>query len=224
MKTLKILAAAVIALFAAHAMAGSVPYQNVGHVAPTNTFTATATGVITGYFVLGGSASGGYAGDLDYVQMLDLTNPSADTGWHFDNQTTVAGATANFGNVQAGDVLEFQLRNAYLTTTGNPNGIILSSNPANSYDGLNHAYSTSFAGGTLNGVNIPAGTYVGMEDLPESFYGYTGISDFNYNDDTFVFTDVGANDPSATPEPGSLVLMGTGLLGVAVLVRKKVHA
>ena len=58
---------------------------------------------------------------------------------------------------------------------------------------------TAYAGGTPNGAAIPAGTYVGMEDLNKS------TADFNYNDDSFVFTNVSS---TVTPEPTSLLLLG----------------
>ncbi|HVP50208.1 MAG TPA: PEP-CTERM sorting domain-containing protein [Candidatus Bathyarchaeia archaeon] len=80
------------------------------------------------------------------------------------------------------------------------------SDPALSYDGVNHAYATPFAG--RNG--IPAGIFVGMKDLP------VGQSDLDYNDDPFVFTNV-----SSTPEPGTLAMLGSGILGVAGILRRK---
>jgi len=208
MKIKAILVAAALVLSVVQAKA-QIPYGNVGTVAPTNVFKATTTGDITGYFV-----SGGGAGDTDYVQMVDVTTDTS-SGWLFDNHGTVVGATADFGFATAGDTLEFQLENTNITTNSFPDGIVLSSIPADSYDGVNHAYSTSWAGGTLNGASIPAGTYVGMEDLP------VPDSDLNYNDDSFVFT--GVAETSATPEPSSFMLLGTGLLGLVEFGRRKLR-
>lgn len=208
MKIRIILAASALIAFGSYAQA-QIPYPNIGTIAPTNTFTATSTGDITGYFVQGGAASGGGASDLDYVQMIDLTT-NTSSGWLFDNQTTVAGASADFGSVNAGDTLEFQLLNVSL---GNE---VFSSIPADSFDGDNHAYSTSWGGGTLNGATIPAGTYIGMEDEPASF------SDFNYNDDSFVFTDVSSTP--TIPEPSSFYMLGSGLLGLMEYGRRKLRA
>jgi hypothetical protein len=153
--------------------------------------------------------------------MIDVTTNTA-SAWTFDNQTTSIGTEADFGPVNAGDVLEFQLLNTSLTTVAFPGGIILSSIPADSFDGDNHAYSTAFAGGNLNGGTFPAGTYIGMEDEPASWNGNPNFSDFNYNDDSFVFTDVAS--AVATPEPNSFLLLGTGLLGLVEYGRRKLRA
>ena len=79
MKIKAILVAAALVLSVVQAKA-QIPYGNVGTVAPTNVFKATTTGDITGYFVQGGYASGGGAGDLDFVGMLDVTT-NTFSGW-----------------------------------------------------------------------------------------------------------------------------------------------
>ena len=178
-------------------LADSIPYANTGTVAPTQTFTATATGNVVGYFY---SAS---ASDTDLSRMVDTTAGHTFTSaWFFNNQTTATGTVQNFGSVTAGDTLVFELENTNLSNE------IFASDPSLSADGINHAYSTAFSGAGT----IPAGTYIGMEDLPN------GISDFDYNDDSFVFTNVGI---TPAPEPSSLLLFGTGILGAAGAIRRR---
>lgn len=186
------------------AVADVVPYSSPGTIAPQSTITAAATGDVVGYFVLGGKFSGGTAVNTDTVRLFDVTTGYM-SAYFFNNQTTAAGTSANFGQVNAGDTLVFELYDSKLNQ-------VFATNATYSADGVNHGYVTAFAGGTMNGVSLPAGTYVGMEDLNKS------NSDFNYKDDTFVFTNVNA---VATPEPTSLMMLGTGVLGMAGTLRRK---
>ena len=199
--------------------ADNLPYGNPGTVAPTTALTATATGEITGYFY--GSAAGG----SDYVRLLDVTS-GYTSRFLLDNHTTAPGASVNFGAVTAGDSLVFELVNSDVETTDgyknfstlgpiDPNArvnqYIMASEAAYSFDGINHAYVTAFSGDPA--LDIPSGTYLGMEDLPAY------VSDLDYNDTQFVFTDVSAT--SVTPEPSSLALLGTGVLGMAGALRRR---
>lgn len=189
------------------AYGGPIPYPNPGTIAPQMLLTASATGNVTGYFIQGGAASGGGAVDVDTIFLFDVTTGTR-TGPFFNNQTTAAGTSADFGHVNAGDVLVFELLDATFAN------MVAATDALYSTDGVNHGYETSFAGGRQNGANFPAGTYVGIEDRPN------GSSDFNYQDDTFIFTNVGA--AATTPEPNTLFLIGTGVLGLAGAVRRKI--
>lgn len=204
---------------AGRALADQVMDPTGGYIAPTTTLTASATGDVTGYFLF--SAAGGH----DYVRLLDTSTGYA-SAFLLGNYSTLPGQSVSFGMVHAGDNLVFELVNSDVETTkgykdfstlgpldpnAQTNHFLLSSDPAYSVDGFNHAYVTAFDGDTSLG--IPAGTFVGMEDLPSY------ATDWDYNDTESVFTNVSA--AAATPEPGSLLLMGSGLAAMWLPFRRR---
>jgi hypothetical protein len=206
MKTLRYtsiiaVAVATLAMLASQAKADVIPYPNIGTVDPPSTITAVNTGVIDAWFY-------GYnAADTDQVQIIDVTTSTA-SGWFFVNNATTPGTeAAGILSVNAGDVLEFQLDD--LTQ-----GDILSSNPLNSPDGINHAYITPYSGGTIGSSTVPAGDFVGMEDRTIGQH-----SDLDYNDDQYIFDNIQSSPNPPVPEPGTLSLFGTGLLGLAGMLR-----
>ena len=184
--------------------AGTIPYPSAGQIAPeVATYAASNSGVDL-YFT-------GYSAVLDDTISVFDVNTGYNSGPLLDNQTTAVGTEVAVGTtpgqINAGDRLIL-----YINT---PLGQFASAG-SDSADGVNHAYVTPFPGGMVGGVLVPSGYFVGMEDLPN------GISDFDYNDDMFVLTGIA----TVTPEPGSLLLLGTGLLGgMAVLsYRRKAAA
>jgi hypothetical protein len=192
--------------------ADMIPYGNPGHVASTTPVTSTGT-TLDVYFY------GSDASDTDYIQVKDVTQ-----GWTsnliLDNHTSAVGLEFIFptgsNQLNSGDALEFSLVNQSTNET-------YSSIPGDSADGYNHAYITPFSG---NGT-IPAGTFVGFEDLfigansDKTCTGNNNQSDCDYNDDEFVFVGVTPQGTPAAPEPSSLALLGTSVLGAAAMVRRR---
>jgi hypothetical protein len=192
---------------AAHA-ADLIPYPNSGlYNATTYSFTAAADGDVIGYIV-GGFA----AGFTNEVGMLD-NGVLTGAGFGLNNHASSQGDSFNFGTVSAGDVLTFVMHNLSL-------GAYAYSNPAMNlaYDdpdytgGHNHIYSTSYTATSPNFAGVPAGRYVAFEDIP--FPG----ADFNYDDESFVFTNTAAHD--GVPEPGAWIMMILGFAGAGTALRR----
>jgi hypothetical protein len=177
--------------FASCASAGTIPYQNVGTENPvTYTLTAATSGDIVAYFA--GSAA-------SYDEEVTLSINGVATGvYGLDNQTSAVGTTVDFGYATAGSTLVFY--DDVLTT-----GDVWSSDVSENSDGANHIYSTYVTAGEVY-PGSPAGVYVAFEDLPAS------TSDFNYFDDTFIFTNVAVT--SAVPEPSTWAMFVVGFAGL----------
>jgi len=171
----------------------AIPYPDIGSIVPPSMSTAAATGPIGAFFYEFS------AGDADLIKVIDTTL-SVDSGWRFDNQSTTVGAFFTvLASVNSGDLLEFQLLDQ-------SSGDIYSSNPAHTSDGINHLHFTPYTGGV---AGLPAGMFIGGEDRP------AGSSDLSYNDDQFVFTNVGT---TTIAEPVSMALAGVGLLAAGFLL------
>lgn len=171
--------------------ADPIPYAHTGTVAAEIPIYAEASGGLDLFY------AGSTAGYTDYVRVHDLRT-GYNSGLLFDNRTTSVGASARVGGgagqINAGDPLVFYI--------DSPEGTF-SSRSDGSPDGINHAYVAEDLSGTIDGVQIPSGLFLGMED--ESL----GHSDLNYNDEDFVVTNVST---SVTPEPSSLLLLTTGFV------------
>jgi hypothetical protein len=136
--------------------------------------------------------------------MLDASGKPGDDGntandlFIFNNQMSPVGSTFNLGSFALGTELEFRL---FVTNT---NDNFFSGPSSRNADGVAHA--------RVQSNWEPITTLVSFEDL---FNG-----PFNYNDLSFSFTNTAAIDP--IPEPTSLVLLGTGLVGL--LARRRMRA
>jgi hypothetical protein len=159
-------------------------------------FNATATGDVMAYFA--GSSAG-------YTSEIGLSVNGGPVGlFCLNNKTSALGASCNLGAVTIGDTLEFILK-VFNT------GAFYSSNALNNPGSQNHIYSTPYAGGDFG---IPAGIYVGFEDLPN-------LGDKDYNDHQFVFTNVGGG---VVPEPATwaMLIAGFGMVGFAMRRRSAI--
>lgn len=199
------LAPLCLALAAPALYADVIPYPTPGTIAPQVLTYATSSGGVNVYF------DGSSANFTDYVQVYDV-NTAYNSGDILNNHTTALGAEVTVGTsagqINAGDQLIFYI--------DSPEGLFASI-ASYSSDGVNHAYITTYSGGTIGSSTVPVGLYVGLEDE------VNGSSDFNYQDDTFVFTGVSAPSVAATPEPSSLFLLGTGALSLAGAIKRRLR-
>jgi hypothetical protein len=190
---------ALAGVAAGAAQAGTIPYPNAGTQNPiTYTFQAAATGPINAYF------AGSSAGFEEVVGLLVNGVSTNITG--LDNHTSVLGQMFFLGNAQANDFLTFEV----IILPPNQNVGPWFSNPALNSDGANHVYSTSAVANQISPL-VPAGIYVAFEDLPK------GSSDFDYNDVSFVFTNVARG----VPEPSTWAMMLIGFAGLGFSAHRR---
>ena len=189
------------------AFADAIPYPSVGTPNPiTYTFTATTTGDVIAYFA---GSTAAYDNELGL-----LVNGISSGVIGLDNHSSSLGQSLDLGHANAGDTLVFVLQNNTLGMKAYSDSSLNVAYDINGSVGHNHVYSTPYTATSPIFDSIPVGTFVAFEDLQFP------NSDFNYNDEDFVFTNV-TGSPTTVPEPGTLFLFGTGLLGLGKAVKRK---
>ncbi|HUS36946.1 MAG TPA: pyruvate-binding protein [Verrucomicrobiae bacterium] len=194
------------------AFAAPTTYWGAGNAAVANpttySFVATGNGSVTAYF------AGQTAGYGSVVGMS--VNGAAPGTFGLQNHVATYGNSLILGSVLAGDVITFILNVSQDPAGPRPLNYVWSSDPTKNSDAMNHVYSNAYTGD----AQIPAGTYVGFEDLPQGGDNLYG-QDFDYDDHQFVFT--GPFEARATPDGGSTIaLLGLTSLGMmAIRSRRK---
>ncbi len=200
-------AALVLGFICIASAAGSaqVPYSNPGTEAPTQYISATTTGDVQATLF---SALGL---DDDRIGLLDLTT-GYDSGFVVFTREAPLGTLYNFGHVNAGDHLEFYLKN------NNPVDAAQTfySDPSLSTDGFNHVYEYHLGGADVTGQLADA-TYLGFQDIPEGFI----FSGDTFNASAIEASNLTLSPAAPAPEPGTLALLGTGVLGIAGAIRRR---
>jgi len=194
-RTLIRTACVLASLVSATAQAALPIYAPIGTENPDSySFVAANTGNIVATF------AGHTAG---FTNLLGLeVNGIATGGLGLNNQLTSIGTTYDFGPVNAGDALTF-----FISVQNT--GLKFYSDKSRNVDGLNHVFATPYAGGDLG---LPAGTYVGFEDL-------RGGGDKDYDDLRFIFSNV---SQVAVPEPTTwaMLIAGFGMVGFGARRRR----
>jgi hypothetical protein len=196
--------------FAQVAQADVIPYANIGSYNPTTySFTATSTGDVTAYII--GGFSAGYTNQMGLL----VNGVLSSAGYGLINHGSSLGQSFDLGSVNAGDTLTFVLHNITLGANAYSDASmnVGYDSPTDTL-GHNHIYSTAFTGTSPAISGVPAGTYVAFEDL--RFPG----ADFNYNDESFVFTNTTTHNGNV-PEPTSVALLGLGMMALLAIRRRQ---
>ncbi len=156
-------------------------------------FTAKNTGDIVAYFT---GASAAFSSEITL-----LVNGVATGVSGLGNHISAIGQKLDLGHVHAGDTLVFVLKVLSKGAAQILSDASMNAAYDNGMAGVNHIVSSTYDGSNPALAGVPAGTAIGFEDLT------FGHSDYDYNDETFVFTNVAAAvapvpPPGTPPAPG----------------------
>ena len=189
------------------------PYPDPGAPVLQTNFTAVASGDVVGTFL---STS---ADATDLIRLYDETTGTY-SAWSMNNKTSAAGQTFNFGAVNAGDKLAFEIESDSIT---NPDGYFAttsgildpteSSDATMATDGVSSFYASTQGGSLI----------LGVEDIPWEINPLFNVHYTwpEYRNVVFSVSNVAGASILPTPEPGTFVLLGTGALGAAGAVRRR---
>jgi PEP-CTERM motif len=192
-----------IILLALPALAGTFPYLEIGTPLATGFDIYATGGSVKAYF---------HSSDAWFFSALYLDSPAV-LGPALPNHTSTAGRVFDFGSYAAGTPLRFRL--LVDRRDGSFRSLYSGSAPAPDGETEIHTFLAAWSGGTIPGSSVAIhrnALFVGWEDV----HGQT--SDWDYNDHQFVLTNAST---SHTPEPGTLVLMGSAAIMLGLLRRRQ---
>jgi hypothetical protein len=231
-KVTRYLAAAAVVLLATYAMAGTItPYTGSDDGAPTTgPFPNSSAAQATFLTAAGPTTTSGFGSLAVGVYTPFTLAPGVTVNWSAPNFGNGFSGISNFTN---GNLYGFCVTPPGCTQWfGSPGGTATYSfaKPITAFGlwltGVQTVFTTTFTltfnDGTAQTLNLPINTNGGT-----SYYGFTDTASFsnititNLSNDAWGQDLVSYSTQSTVPEPSSLLLLGSGALGLAGLIRRK---